>query len=223
MTDLAIFDLDYTLTKRGTWGRFVLKNLRVRPQYWIPFIVGTAKAQLQYKRGKTERGSVKQEMMRWSMVGARKEDIIRMAEEFADKEISQGLRPGAWRALEKHRAAGDTIIIASAAVCVIVDAMARRLNVDHWVATEMRWENGRLAADFSSENCYGLKKLERVQKLFTENPELKQKETHITMYSDSYSDIELLRFSDKAVAVNADRKLSRASTLEGFERVDWRS
>ena len=221
MTDLAIFDLDYTLTRRGTWGRFVWKNLRYRPQRWLPFLCATVKAQLQYKSGKTSRVFVKQEMMRWSMVGARKEDIIRMAEEFADKEIEQGLRPGAWRALESHRVKGDTIVIASAAVCVIVDAIARRLDVEHWVATEMKWEDGRLAPDFASENCYGPQKLERVKRLIDNNPALKHNHTHITMYSDSYSDIEILRFCDKGVAVNADRRLAKVSGEEGFDRVNW--
>lgn len=223
MTNLAIFDLDYTLTKRGTWGRFVLKNLRFRPHRWIPFLFATAKAQLQYKRGKTSRVFVKQEMMRWSMVGGRKEDIIRVAEAFADKEIANGLRPGAWRALETHRANGDTVVIASAAVCVIVDAIARRLGIEHWVSTEMKWEDGRLAADFATENCYGPQKLERVKQLFRDNPELKHNHTHITMYSDSYSDIDILRFCDTSVAVNADRKLSKAAGDEGFELVDWGS
>jgi len=221
MTDIAIFDLDYTLTKRGTWGRFVLKNLRFRPLHWFPFIFATLKAQWLYKRGKTSRICVKQEMMRWSMVGARKEDIVRMAEDFAEKEVRQGLRPGAWEFLEKHRENGDTIVIASAAVCVIVDAIAQRLNIEHWVSTEMKWEDGRLASDFATENCYGPNKLDRVKQLFEQIPELKQNHTHITMYSDSYSDIDILRFCDKGVAVNADRKLLKASGEEGFECVDW--
>jgi len=223
MTNLAIFDLDYTLTRRGTWGRFVLKNIRFRPQRWVPLLFATVKAQWLYKRGKTSRVYVKQEMMRCSMVGARKEDIIRMAEEFADKEIEQGLRPGAMRALENHRLKGDTIVIASAAVCVIVDAMARRLNIEHWVSTEMKWEDGRLAADFATENCYGPQKLERVKRLIAQNPALKHTHTHITMYSDSYSDIEILRFCDKGVAVNADRRLTKASGQEGFDIVNWSS
>ncbi len=42
------------------------------------------------------------------------------------------------------------------------------------------------------------------------------------MYSDSYSDIDILRYSDKAVAVNADRKLVKAAAAEGFDVVDWR-
>ncbi len=221
MADIAIFDLDYTITKRGTWGRFVLKNIRSRPLYLLPFAFGTARAQWLYKRGKTERVSVKQEMMRWSMVGAKKEDLIRMAEDFAEKEIKAGLRPGALLALENHRARGDTIIIASAAVCVIVGAICRRLNIAYWVSTEMKWIDGRLACDFSTKNCYGAEKLIRIKKLLADNPELKQNNTIITMYTDSYADVDILRFSDKGVAVNAARELKEAARDENFDLVEW--
>jgi len=37
----AIFDLDYTLTKRGTWGRFVWKSVKSRPYLWGPLLVST--------------------------------------------------------------------------------------------------------------------------------------------------------------------------------------
>ena len=144
-----------------------------------------------------------------------------MAEDFADKEIKDGLRPGALAALQNHRDRGDTIVIASAAVCVIVDAISRRLNIPYWVATEMKWVDGRLAPDFLTKNCYGAEKLERVKKLLAENPELKQNNTLITMYTDSYSDIEILRFSDKGVAVNAGRKLKENAKGENFAVVDW--
>jgi len=221
MANLAIFDLDYTLTKRGTWGRFVLRSIKSKPLAWLPFIFSTIKAQSLYKMGKTPRVTVKQAMMRWSLVGAPKEDVVQLADSFAQQEVQNGFRPGAWKALEHHRANGDTIIIASAAVCVIVEAIADRLDVDHWVATEMKWEAGRLAPDFASPNCYGAEKLNRVKNLLAEHPGLQQEDTSITVYSDSYADMDILRFADKAVAVNADAKLRQAAKAEGFELAEW--
>ena len=41
------------------------------------------------------------------------------------------------------------------------------------------------------------------------------------MYSDSYSDLEILRFSDKGVAINADRKLKEAAKDENFDVINW--
>ena len=85
----------------------------------------------------------------------------------------------------------------------------------------MKWVDDRLAPDFLTKNCYGAEKLERVKKLLAENPQLKKNNTFITMYTDSYSDIEILRFSDKGVAVNAGRKLKENAKGENFAVVDW--
>ena len=223
MADIAIFDLDYTLTKRGTWGRFVVKNVKFKPWLWLPLAFSAAVTQWRYKQGHFPRIRVKQAMMRWSMVGKSRAYMEGLAEAFAENEVANGLRPGAVQALEQHRANGDVIIIASAAVDLIVRPIAKRLNVEYWVATDMKWENGKLAAEFASKNCYGAEKLERVKRLFAQTPKLKHNHTLITMYSDSYSDIDILRFCDKGVAVNADRSLTEASREEGFEVVDWGS
>ena len=221
MPDIAIFDLDYTLTRRGTWGRFVMKAVRFKPWYWLPLWSSAGLMQLRYLMGGVPRIQVKQTMMRWGMVGSCRLKMRRLAQEFADREIAKGLRPGAVAALQKHKEAGDTIIIASAAVDLVVEPIARNLDVKYWVATEMAWENGVLAPHFASKNCYGPEKLARVKRLLEQNPQLKQNHTHITMYSDSHSDIEILRFCDKGVAVHGDEKLIAMAKIEGFEILDW--
>ena len=155
------------------------------------------------------------------MVGQSRRSMERLAEDFATKEVKTGLRLGAIKALEHHRSAGDMIIIASAAVDLIVAPIAKHLGITQWVATEMKWDNDKLAPEFASPNCYGSEKLHRVKKLLSDNPELKQTNTVITMYTDSYSDLEILRFSDNGVAVNADRELREAAKGENFDVVEW--
>jgi len=223
MANIAIFDLDYTLTKRGTWGRFVVKTVKFKPWLWLPLAISAGITQWRYKQGRLPRIRVKQAMMRWSMVGKSRREMVTLAENFAENEVNQGLRPGAIEAIEWHRNNGDIIIIVSAAVDLLVEPIARRLNIEHWLATDMKWQDERLAPDFASKNCYGPEKVVRLKALFADKPELKQNHTHITMYSDSYSDIEILRFSDKGVAINADPKLTKAAQSEGFEVVDWGS
>ncbi|WP_026941600.1 HAD family hydrolase [Hellea balneolensis] len=223
MSNIAVFDLDYTLTIRGTWGRFVVKTVKYKPWLWLPLAFSAGFTQWRYKQGHLPRIRVKQAMMRWSMVGKSREVLEQLAKEFAETEVTHGLRPGAVKALEAHRAQGDVIIIASAAVDLIVSPIAKRLGIEHWVATDMKWESEKLAPEFASDNCYGPQKLLRLKQLLAESPELKQNNTHITMYTDSYSDIDILRFCDTSVAVNADRKLTKAAGDEGFELVDWGS
>lgn len=220
--NLAIFDLDYTLTKRGTWGRFVVQMVKGRPHLWLPLIISAGSAQLAYKRGKIPRVKVKQAMMRWCMVGKPRAEMLDAAEKFAAREVPTGLRPGALRQLDEHRQAGDEIMIVSAAVDILVKAIARRLDIDHLLATDMGWDgNDCLSAEFASPNCYGSEKVTRLKAFFAENPDMKQNHTIITMYSDSYSDLDILQFCDIGIAVNPDKTLSGAAEMLGFNIVDW--
>lgn len=220
--NIAIFDLDYTLTKRGTWGRFVWMNVKTRPHLWLPLIFSAGLTQWQYKQGKRPRIDVKMAMMRLTMVGKSKAHLTRMAERFAKNEVKNGLRPGAIKAVNAHHAAGDTLIIVSAAVDIIVKPIAERLNIPYALATDMAWdENGNLSSNFASKNCYGPEKVERLRALFAENPALKQNHTLITMYSDSYSDLEILQFCDVGVGVNPDKRLRAEANSLGFRVEDW--
>ncbi|MDG2361939.1 MAG: hypothetical protein P8L81_06225 [Hellea sp.] len=45
MKNIIIFDLDYTLTKKGTWGRFVLHTVKYKPWIWLPLILSAGFAQ----------------------------------------------------------------------------------------------------------------------------------------------------------------------------------
>jgi len=156
------------------------------------------------------------------MVGKTKEEMLRRAELFAENEIRSGLRPGALEILQGHQGRNDDILIASAAVDIIVDAIARRLGIVHTVSTNMDWDhNGKLKSTFKSKNCYGPEKLRRVQTYLTETELLKQNHTDITMYSDSYSDLEILTYADLSVAVHPDKRLKRHAEEHGWPIKNW--
>ena len=220
--NLAIFDLDYTLTSRGTWGRFVWQAVKFRPHIWLPLLFAAGWTQYRYKKGKLPRVRVKQAMMRWCMVGKPKTEMLAMADIFAQNEVENGLRPGGIRVLKTHKDAGDNIMIVSAAVDIIVEAIARRLDIQHYLATDMAWdEDERLSPDFASPNCYGSEKVVRLKAYLDQNAYLKHNHTIITMYSDSYSDLDILQFCDIGIAVNPDRRLASMAKTHGFDVVNW--
>jgi len=82
VANIAIFDLDYTLTKRGTWGRFTIRSVRFKPWLWLPLCIAAARAQWRYKQGSIPRIQVKQAMMRWSMVGQSRGKLEKLADNF---------------------------------------------------------------------------------------------------------------------------------------------
>jgi len=219
---IAIFDLDYTLTKRGTWARFIIEGVLPRPHLWLPLIFITAWSQIRYKRQRSPRIAVKSAMLKWSIAGQSRARIESLATRFAKREVRKGLRPGALRALERHRENGDIIMIASAAVDIVVKAIAEYLDIKHIVATDLLWTNEEtLSTEFASKNCYGAEKLRRVKSYLDENPVLKHNHTTITMYSDSYSDLDILVFADVGVVVNPDARLRAYAQTHKMRIEDW--
>jgi len=221
MQHYAIFDLDETITTRGTWGRFVSQAVGRNPIKLIGLWAHAGIAQLFYKFGHAERIFVKRGMLRWSLSGQSREKLELLAQEFADKELSSGVRPGALAQIQKHRDAGDRILIASAGADIIVEAIAERLAIDQVVCTKLAWNNGVCERNFGSPNCYASGKLDMLQKRLETFDDFRREAAHITMYSDSHSDLPCFEYADVGIAVNADMKLRRAAKVYGLETVDW--
>ena len=225
MQRYAVFDLDETITTRGTWGRFVSQALRGRTGRFLAMWAHAGLGQIIYKFGFRERMSVKLSMLRASLSGKTRAELQELADKFADEEIRSGLRPGAVKQIEMHRAAGDHIIIASAGADLIVEAIADRLGITTVISTKLAWvgqgEHQICDRQFGSKNCYGQGKLDRLRKCLETFDDFQRSTAYITVYSDSYSDLPVFKYADKAVSVNGDRKLRKAAEVYGFETVDW--
>lgn len=219
---IAIFDLDETLTKKGTWGRFVMGVVRGQPLKWLPFFFSTIFSQARYMLGLGPRERVKENMMRWTISGQSRSDLEKMAQAFADNEIATGLRNNALKVLEKHRDAGDRLIIASAAVDLVIFPIADHLKIFERVCTKTAFDkNDKLTRRLGGTNCYGPNKLELVKEFLEEDPNFDRDKVHITMYSDSSSDLAILQWADVGVAVNPSPKLAKCVEEYGFEVQDW--
>jgi len=221
MQRYAVFDLDHTITVRGTWGRFVSLSVKNKPWKLLCLWLRAGVGQLRYKFGRDERLSVKLAMLRWTLSGQSRETLQDLAEKFAENEIKYGLRPGAMRQIEAHKAAGDHIIIASAGADLIVEAIAKRLKIHTVISTKLAWEGDKCARYFGSDNCYGQGKLLKLQKCLETFDDFQKESAHIIMYSDSHSDLPALRYADKGVVVNGDKGLLKSARRYGFEIVDW--
>lgn len=225
MQHYAVFDLDETITTRGTWGRFVSQSVKGKPHKLLGLWVRAGIGQVLYKFGPKERISVKRAMLRWSLSGQSRAKLQDLADRFADEEVRSGLRPGAIRQIEAHRAAGDHILIASAGADLVVEAIAKRLGIETVISTKLAWngegERQICARHFGSENCYGPGKLVRLRKCLETFPDFQREAAHITLYTDSNSDLPVLKYADKGVSVNGDSKLLKAADVYGFETVNW--
>ncbi|MEO0882454.1 MAG: HAD-IB family hydrolase [Pseudomonadota bacterium] len=216
MPGTAIFDLDKTLTRQGTWSRFVrhaTKSSEFRAK--LP-AVGLQAAI--YKLGFANRGSVKERAIGLYLAGRPRAELEALATEFVKMDVSHGLRRKAFSVIHKHRDQGDKMIIASAAVDLICKPMAEALDFDDIICTRLSWDGeDRLLSTLDGENCYGAEKLRRIQAYFSDTAPDKP----VTFYSDHITDLPCLLWADRGVAVNPNPPLRRKAPEYGVEIVDW--
>lgn len=168
------------------------------------------------------RERVKERMMQWTIAGRTRADLEQLAQDFADEEVRNGLRKKARDVVEHHRAAGDRIMIASAAVDLIVNPIADHLNIVDRICTKTAFDkNDRLEKRLGGMNCYGANKLILVREYLEQDPNFDRDNTHITMYSDSRSDLDIFDWADVGIAVNPSPRLLRCADEHGLSVEDW--
>jgi HAD superfamily hydrolase (TIGR01490 family) len=220
---LAIYDMDRTVTRRATYTPFLLHAaLKLAP--WrlalLPFVLV---AMLAYAAKLIDRGRLKE--INYTLLvgrGVAPERLEPVVESFADRQLATNILPGARRAIAADRAEGRRLVLATASYRLYAAAIARRLGFDDVVATETSLDlNGRVIARIDGANCYGPAKKDMIL-AWLQREGLEREAVHIRFYSDHVSDHHVHRWADEAVAANAHARLVRLAKAEGWEVVDWR-
>ena len=107
--------------------------------------------------------------------------------------------------LQKHRKAGDTLMIITATNSFVTSPIAERMGVDHLIATEPEMVDGRYTGRVAGEPAYRKGKVKRLKAwLHAHHGDL----TGSSFYTDSHNDIPLLELVDNPVAVDPDSQLA---------------
>lgn len=213
---VAIFDLDGTITTKGTYTPFILSVANRNPWRYV-FVVPVLIAVVLYKVGLLSRGTLKELMLRAALGRVSRETLHEQVNRFVTRCLEVGVRPGALRTIEQHKAAGDRLILATASFAFYADELGRRLGFNSVVATRCRWEGDQLSCRIDGGNCRGPLKLALLEE---RHPELETLH-EIVAYSDHHADIPLLSWADRAVAVNPTSRLRKAAARANFDIVDW--
>lgn len=219
MTDApryAVFDLDLTITRYPTWRNYIRYVNAGRPVTMANAVLQTGFAALRFKAGRQERTEVKEAALRAGLAGRSRAELEPAAQGFADKVMTDGLRVRALPVIEEHRARGDVVILASAAVDLVAEPLCERLGIDICISTPMKWDGDTLAREFGGPNCYDEEKARRVRAFIAERGG-----TMAAMYSDHVTDLALLREAERGVAVNPSPRLKAAAAEYGLPIEDW--
>jgi HAD superfamily hydrolase (TIGR01490 family) len=222
MTELAIYDMDRTITRTGTFTPFMIHAaLRLAPWRLI-FVPFAAMVMLAYVCKLIERKRVK-ELNQAMLIGRRiHADKLRpIAESFAEKIMQYNVLPGALQSLAENRAAGRRLVLATASSRIWVEPIAAKLGMDDIVATNaIKGIDDYVSHKVDGENCYGPAKLRMIQ-AWMGLEKLDRSQCHIRFYSDHISDVPVLEWADIAIASNPHAGLRAEARKRGWTIVDW--
>jgi HAD superfamily hydrolase (TIGR01490 family) len=222
MSELAIYDMDRTVTRGPTYTPFLL-HCALRRAPWrlifLPLVIGSM---LAYVLRLIDRGKLK-EINHSLLLGGKihPKDLGPLVESFADRQVATNIRPGGLKAIARDKAEGRRLVLATASYRLYADAIAKRLGFDDVIGTgSVIGLDERVHAKIAGENAYGPAKLRMIAD-WVEKSGLKGRHGHVRFYSDHVSDQPAFEWADEPVAVNPHGKLRRLAEQRGWAIEDW--
>lgn len=188
---ILVLDFDGTITTKDTFLDLILfekgffsfiKGIFL----CTPFLIG-------YKLHLYPNWKAKQKLFSFFFKGKTIQDFNRICINYADKRYSGIVKIKAESLIRKAKVKGEKVIVVSASALNWVKPIADRLNVDVVISTELEVKDGLLTGYFSTPNCYGIEKVNRLKAILPNKDHYK-----IVAYGDSNGDRELLAYADEA-------------------------
>lgn len=221
MQAIAIFDMDRTITKRGTYTAFLL-FAAARRQHWrlvlAPLLLlALAGAGL----GILSRESYKNFAFRL-LIGPSIDDaaLSSLAHVFVARTVKYNIHEATRAKIAFERDRDSIVVMATAAPGYYADGIGRLLGLDAVIATRQRRDSaGNYLAAIDGANCYGMEKLARIRS-WMDAMGYDRSQFEIRFYSDHISDAPIFEWADCAIAVRPDRKLRALAQRRGWRVVD---
>jgi HAD superfamily hydrolase (TIGR01490 family) len=222
MSDLAIYDMDRTVTRHATYTPFLLHCARRRAPWRLLFLPLVLLSMLAYVTRLIDRAKLK-EINHHLLLGRRihPRDLTPLVDSFAEAQLASNIRPGARAAIARDKQEGRRVVMATASYTLYARAIAERLDFDDVIGTgSIIGLDERVHARIAGENCYGPAKMRMIAD-WVEQSGLKGAHGHVRFYSDHVSDAPAFEWSDEPVAVNPHGKLRRLAKQRGWAIEDW--
>ena len=222
MSDLAVYDMDRTITRQATYTPFLLHCAMRRAPWRLLFLPFVALSMLAYAARLIDRARLKEinhHLLLGRSIHAR--DLKPLVQSFANRQLATNIRPGARSAIARDKAEGRRLVLATASYRLYADAIAEGLGFDDVIGTgSVIGLDERVHARIAGENAYGEAKMRMIAE-WVEKSGLKGAHRHVRFYSDHVSDRPAFEWADEPVAVNPHGKLRRLAEERGWEIVDW--
>jgi HAD superfamily hydrolase (TIGR01490 family) len=215
---LALFDLDNTLIAGDSdylWGRFLVERglvdseryERANEQFYADYRAGCLDIHA---------------FLRFALAPLAAhplEQLLRLREVFVRERIEPILLPAARDLIQRHRSAGDTLVVITATNAFVTAPIAAAYGVPHLIATEPERRGGRYTGAVAGVPAFQDGKVERLAAWLQEHGGSLEGSS---FYSDSHNDLPLLLAVERAVAVDPDPLLLAEAERRGWPVISLR-
>lgn len=192
-TIIAAFDFDGTITTKDTLFDFIKSYAGTKKLYKGLIILSPIL--ISYKLGLIKNDIAKQKLFSHFFKGKSLEQFNKISLEYAQRiqEItrSEVLEKVRWHQSQKH-----TVVIVSASIANWIEPWAKEIGIETVLATKILIKDNLIEGSFSSANCYGQEKVNRLLKEFPN-----RNEYTLYAYGDSAGDRELFALADYSTLI----------------------
>lgn len=208
---LAIFDVDYTLTKRETLVEFYFFMVKKNPRY-IKYLPKSIFSSIFYVFKMYDASKAKKTFIRF-IDGIEENDMKKIVKEFYEKRLSKILYKDAIDMIKKMKKDGYKIYLISASAEFYLSELYNIKEVDKVIGTRFAKENGIHRNKILGENCKGEEKVKRLKEVLKkENIEVDFENS--CMFSDSLSDLPLFNLVGYPYLVNFKKTNDKIEILK---------
>jgi HAD superfamily hydrolase (TIGR01490 family) len=211
----ALFDMDNTLLRVDTamsWTKFLYrrgelpKTMLAKAIYWSTL----------YKLAVLDMETVFTRLCR-DLEGDLEEDMIAKCDVWYREHIEPHVAPAARVAVEHHRQAGHTVVLATGSTVYAARPVARGVGIEHVLSSELEVVEGAFTGR-PSALCFGRHKVALAEQ-WAASHGINLARSYF--YSDSYNDLPMLARVGTAIAVNPDARLRRHARKHGWAIQHW--
>ena len=221
MQKLAIYDMDRTITRSGTYTPFLIFIAKSRAPWRLVLAPLAIVFMAFYALRLISRSRLKELNLKL-LIGSKfpQTEIQAQIDEYAARVIKDNSYAEALAQVEADRNAGYRLVLATASYHLYVDAIAKRLGFGDVIATELESDNGIIRAKIRGENCYDEAKLRKIM-AWMKAEKIDRNSAEIRAYSDHISDIPMLEFADTPYVTTPSLPLRVFAEKNGWHIYDW--
>jgi HAD superfamily hydrolase (TIGR01490 family) len=213
---IAFFDLDHTITNAVS-GNVLTKAALKKGLMSKAALIHAVYLSFVYKLNLKDPLKIIDSMVEW-VAGIPEQTINDLSAEVFKDILLPFIHSEVISEINTHKEKNAAIVMLSSAIRPVCYEMAKYLDMDDIICSDLEVRNGYLTGRPMGHICFGNEKAVRLKNYCEKN------NTDLSdawYYGDSFSDYAALNSVGNPVCINPDRKLKRAANKMGWKILHW--